>query len=263
VGGLDHHMAAIGAGIGTAASVSVSFGTSLVCFCLLDRYESRTGCCLGPSTDRQGFYRISFSSPGASALDEYKDRFTHDMTFETLFCAAQGIEPGADGLTAEISDGALRFSGAKETHGHGHYVRAIMERIGRNTARLLDDLSMDKAFPAHPGILAVGGGARSDLWMQVVADVSNRDVVRARPADSASKGAAMLCAIAMGWYRDVRACAAEWCYKIPVVSISSPRSVRSWVYDDAEAGRVLRPISTKRGRAGLQREAWRQGKKNE
>jgi len=211
VGGLDHHMAALGAGIGTVAPVSVSFGTSLVCLRLTDGFEPRAGCCMGPLTDARGFYQISFSSPGASALDDYRDRSAPEMTYEELLGSAQGIGPGADGLTAEIADGALRFNGAKNSHGAGHHVRAIMELLGRNVSGLLDDLAMEEAFRDHPAILAVGGGARSELWMRVVAEVSGVEVVRACPADTASRGAAMFSAVAAGWYGDVEACAAEWC----------------------------------------------------
>lgn len=211
VGGLDHHTAALGAGIGNVAPVSVSFGTSLVCFRCMDNYAPGIGCCMGPLTDGEGFYQISFCSPGTSVLDGYKHEYADQISYEELLHSAQDIKPGADGLSADITDGVLRFSGQRESHGRGDYVRAIMELTGRNTASLIDDLRMDDAFREHPVILAVGGGARSELWMRVISDVSGIEVIRACPPDAASKGAAMLSAVGIGWFEDVAECAGEWC----------------------------------------------------
>lgn len=124
---------------------------------------------------------------------------------------AEGIAPGANGLRAEIADGALCFSGRNGKHGQGHHVRAILELTGRTVARLLDDLGMDQAFRAKPVILGVGGGARSALWMRAVAEVSGAEVIRACPADTAAKGAAMLSSVAIGWFDDLGRCGELWC----------------------------------------------------
>ena len=51
---------------------------------------------------------------------------------------------------------------------------------------------------AEHGIL--GGGSRSALWCQIVADVRGAPVKRARSADATNLGAAVLAASAAGWY---------------------------------------------------------------
>ena len=211
VGALDHHTAALGAGIGTVAPVSVSFGTSLVCFRFMDRYEPRRGCCMGPATDEGRFYQISFTSPGTTAMDDYRSRYAAGKSYDELFLAAERVKQGADGLTANIAGGALQFSGRTDAHGEGHCVRAVMELTGRSLAGLLGDLSMDEAFRKRPVILAAGGGARSRLWMRVVAETAGVEVVPANPPDTAAKGAAMFAAVAGGWFSGLSECAAEWC----------------------------------------------------
>ncbi len=209
LGALDHHTAALGAGIGVRAGVSVSFGTSLTCFRLMEDYAPRPGCCLGPLTETDGYYQISFCSPGTSAMDQYKQEHASQMPYETFLASARSVSD-MHGMQADIADGRLQFTGATRSHRMGHYVRAIMELSGRNIASLLDDLGMDGTFHADPTILAVGGGARSELWMDVVAEVAGLKIVRACPPDTASKGAAMLSAVGVGWFKDVNACATQW-----------------------------------------------------
>ena len=53
----------------------------------------------------------------------------------------------------------------------------------------------------------MGGGSRSDLWCQIVADVSNRPAIRAHTTEATNLGAGILAATAAGWYDDVRAAA--------------------------------------------------------
>jgi xylulokinase len=177
----------------------------------MKKYVPRKGCCMGPTTGGDEYYQISFCSPGTSAMDDYRREHACEVPYEELLRSAEAVEPGAGGLTAELAGGAVRFDGENGKQGPGNYVRAIMELTGRKTASLINDLGMDNAFRAHPVILAVGGGARSDLWMRVVADVAGIEVVRASPADTASKGAAMLSAVGLGWFKDVAACINQWC----------------------------------------------------
>ena len=53
----------------------------------------------------------------------------------------------------------------------------------------------------------MGGGSRSDLWCQIVADVSNKPAIRAHTTEATNLGAGILAATAAGWYADVRAAA--------------------------------------------------------
>ena len=50
---------------------------------------------------------------------------------------------------------------------------------------------------------AVGGGSRSDLWCQILADASGRDVKRLETAEASALGAAMAAAKGAGWYKSV------------------------------------------------------------
>ena len=50
----------------------------------------------------------------------------------------------------------------------------------------------------------MGGGSRSDLWMQVKADICQTPFVRTMESEAASLGAAMLGALALGDFPDAQ-----------------------------------------------------------
>ena len=52
-------------------------------------------------------------------------------------------------------------------------------------------------------ILATGGGSRSDLWLQIKADMLGRPVRRARYRESGTAGAAIAAGLAIGIYETV------------------------------------------------------------
>jgi xylulokinase len=129
-----------------------------------------------------------------------------EAAFSGLDRMAQDVAPGADGLLfhpylrgerAPYWDPKLRasFVGLNMRHGRGHLVRAFYEGIAyalRDAARPLADAGLS------PGpISLIGGGARSDLWAQVIADVFDRPVRRPLHGD-ASYGAALLAAVGAG-----------------------------------------------------------------
>ncbi|MGH8018172.1 MAG: FGGY family carbohydrate kinase [Opitutaceae bacterium] len=72
VGGLDHHVAALGSGIGRFADVSISTGTVLAALTLVPAAEPCAGCYHGPHFDGARFYRLAFDPAGAGQLEEYQ-----------------------------------------------------------------------------------------------------------------------------------------------------------------------------------------------
>jgi xylulokinase len=126
------------------------------------------------------------------------------------------------------------FYGLTAAHGTGHLARAVMEGSAFAMRDVVERLQA-LAVPAER-ILLIGGGSRSRLWGQIRADVSGLPVLRARHADTAPLGAAMLAAVAAGLQPDLRRCAAllrpEW-------EEHAPDPDRRRLYDDAHA-RYLR-----------------------
>ena len=76
------------------------------------------------------------------------------------------------------------------------FVRALLEGVSymlRENLELLDQISGDAGTP----LISMGGGAKSSLWCQIKADVTGRKVIVKKESETASLGAAMLCAMGL------------------------------------------------------------------
>jgi sugar (pentulose or hexulose) kinase len=109
-------------------------------------------------------------------------------------------DPAASGIT-------IGWTGA---HGPAHFYRAILEGIAFEQ-RLLGE-GMATAMAAATGrpfgeYVALGGGSRSDLWCQIVADVTGVPIVRAATVEATCLGAGILAAVAAQWYPNATAAA--------------------------------------------------------
>ncbi len=201
VGSLDHHVAAIGAGLDRLAPVSESTGTVLAALRSSNEYRPNPAYCTGSGTHREGYFNLAFSGNGAGALEWYRNHHAPEFTIEGLLELAGGVPAGCDGLVAqpcpETFPGLEGFLNVQRFHGHGHYVRAILESVAANLAELVGVL-----FPSDfPGALvATGGGAQSDLWLRIKATLLELPVIRPRCKESACLGAAMFAACAAGWF---------------------------------------------------------------
>ena len=211
VGSLDHHVAAIGAGVGHVAEVSESTGTVVACLRCVDEFPSRAGTCAGPGLGGRGYHVLAFDGNGAGALEWYQREHASDLTIEDLLALAEKVPPGCDGLTALPSangyDGLEGFRGRGPRHGRGHFVRAILESTAGTLAELVDSLCPDDR-PKR--IVATGGGARSKLWLRMKAELIGAKFVVPRCNEPACLGAAMLAAAAAGWFEDGQQAAAAW-----------------------------------------------------
>ena len=106
--------------------------------------------------------------------------------------------PDARGLLLGLSLG----------HGRGDIARALMEGTGYEVATCLDGLRDIGIRPEE--LVVIGGGARSDLWAQIKADILGCPVYRPRYTEAASLGAAILAGAAVGLIADPEATAREW-----------------------------------------------------
>ena len=62
--------------------------------------------------------------------------------------------------------------------------------------------------------IAIGGGASSDLWCQIVADASGKSVRRSRTVEASSLGAAICAAVGAGWFPSAKEAAESMCGEI-------------------------------------------------
>jgi len=111
-------------------------------------------------------------------------------------------------------------------HGRAELARAVLEGVALNARWLLDAVERLAGKRLEP-IRLVGGGARSTVWAQILADVLRRELWQmAQPQMATVRGAGMLAAVAMGWtdWRSLERCT-------PVQARFAPDPARVRLYD--------------------------------
>lgn len=112
--------------------------------------------------------------------------------------------PHLMGQRAPLWDADVRgsFLGLSSATTGAEMSRAVLEGVAMSARQVLDAVE-DSAGREFGSLAFVGGGARSDLWSQVHADVLGRPVRRMSITDAACFGAALLAAIGGGTYSGV------------------------------------------------------------
>ena len=129
------------------------------------------------------------------------------VDYRRLDLLAGPAPPGADGLvflpfmmgaraTRWDPDARGAWFGLTETHCVGDLARSIMEGVAYEVRACVGLLEAMGQSPRE--VVAVGGGARSALWDQILADVLGRRVGVPRQTDAASLGAMLLAGAAIG-----------------------------------------------------------------
>jgi xylulokinase len=132
---------------------------------------------------------------------------------DLLEAAAARLPPGAEGLllvpywaSAQTPywDPAARgvVFGLAGHHGKEHLFRALMEGIAFEQRLAFEGMEERLGQPIDV-LLTTGGGARSALWRQILADVTRKTVVACREPETTSLGAGIHAAAAVGWHGSV------------------------------------------------------------
>ncbi len=164
---------------------------------------------------------------GVFTLNWFVEKFANDLRYsnlnlspeEILETAAAKLPPGADGLMlvpywnyvmnpywdASASGITIGWTG---THGREHLYRAILEGIAFEQ-RLVGDAVMAAMAQRFSEYVVMGGGSQSNLWCQIVADITGVPVVRSKTTEATCLGAGILAAVAVGWYPDIKIAASS------------------------------------------------------
>jgi xylulokinase len=78
----------------------------------------------------------------------------------------------------------------------------VLEGIALEQAVATNQVARSTGVPINR-YTAVGGGAASDLWAQILADASNRAVIRTTTVEASSLGAAMAAAAGAGLFGSI------------------------------------------------------------
>jgi xylulokinase len=93
------------------------------------------------------------------------------------------------------------FFGLTLRHGRAHLIRAVLESVAYG---LRDSLELMRALGVTIEQVRVsGGGARSRLWRQILADVFESEIVVVNATEGAAYGAALLAGVGVGTFASV------------------------------------------------------------
>ena len=96
--------------------------------------------------------------------------------------------------------------GLAGNHDQAHVYRALLEGIALEQAMMTAGVEAVTGQPVTD-FIAIGGGASSDLWCQIVANASGKRVRRSATVEASSLGAAVCAAVGAGWFDDFAAAA--------------------------------------------------------
>jgi len=118
------------------------------------------------------------------------------------------------------------FLGLTFEHKRHHFIRAIMEGV---VFALRDSLEIFKDLGVKiEKVISRGGGSRSDLWLQIQADILNSEVFKSEVEEDSAFGAALLASVGAGIYRDLdEACSKTMRYTVR----KHPEEERVKLYD--------------------------------
>lgn len=218
-GGGDNAAAAVGNGIVREGLISSSIGTSGVVFADSEtpRIEpnGRLHAFCHAVPGRYHLMGVTLSAGGS--LRWWRDVGGAGLDYDGMASLAAQAPPGSEGLvflpylTGERTphmDPRARgaFVGLTLRHSQSHLTRAVMEGVTYSLGDCLD-LMAGLGVPIDE-VRATGGGARSELWRQLQADVFGLPVHRVSIEEGPAFGAALLAGVAGGGYKNVfEACA--------------------------------------------------------
>lgn len=173
--------------------------------------------------DASSYYAHKYIQGSGITTDWFVNSFMREKNMDVAQAfahaekLAKGIPAGSERLlaigllggSAMPFDSEMRglFIGHSWTHHRGHFYHALLESFSYDLALTLE--AMDRQYPEYrkQEIKLIGGGARSTIWPQLLADITGRRFVRLDREDVALWGAALLSAAGTGNLADLHSTA--------------------------------------------------------
>ncbi len=243
----DGQSAQLGTGVTAPGAAYLNLGSGIVSGTYSDNYSYGMDYRVLSAGVPRGYTLETFIGGGTYNIVWFVEKFAGvdtralglDLSPEQILeTAAAQLPPGADGLMIlPYWTGALTpywdhhargvVVGLKGVHGKSHMYRAILEGIAYEQRLLTDGAERVLEAPVHT-LIVLGGGSRSRVWCQIIADVMHREVDVVREPESTCLGSGMLAAAAVGIHPSIREAAA---HMSGVAARFEPDAATSSVYD--------------------------------
>lgn len=243
-GGGDQAAQAVGVGVVQSGIIALTLGTSGVVFASTNEPfiepEGRLHAFCHSVPGRWHLMGVMLSAAGS--LRWYRDTLAPGVDFDSLLAPAKDVPPGSEGLlflpylTGErtphpdpLARGA--FVGLTVRHNQAHFSRAVIEGVAfglRDSFELMKSAGLAEITQVRVS----GGGAKSPLWRQILADTLNAELVTVNTTEGAAYGAALLAGVGVGAWADVdTACQTS----IKITGSTQPQADGAAKYDQVYA----------------------------
>lgn len=250
-GGGDCAAQAVGSGIVEEGKVSVTLGTSGVVFAQSDEYR------VEPNGKLHAFchavpgkwHLMGVMLSAAGSFQWYKNQFGEsehsieseggENAYDRLTENASQVGAGSEGLfflpylsgeRTPHPDPYARgcFIGISLRHQKKHFTRSVLEGVSYG---LNDSLSLMRELGLNPKeTILTGGGARSGLWKQMLADIFSTECSLVNAVEGAAYGAAILAAVGVGGFSSVPEACKSWIQKTEMIKPGSDQEIYSKNY---------------------------------
>jgi xylulokinase len=214
-GGGDQAAGGVGVGAVESGIIALALGTSGVVFAPTDapliQPEGRLHAFCHAVPDKWHFMGVMLSAAGS--LQWYRDTLAPDVGFDALVEEAAAITPGSGGLlflpylTGErtphpdpLARGA--WVGLTVRHTRPSLTRAVLEGVAfgiKDSFTLIQEAGLGSINQVRIS----GGGAKSPVWRQIMADVLGIELVTVNTTEGAAFGAALLAGVGAGLFGSV------------------------------------------------------------
>jgi len=207
-GANDQTANAIGAGLVDEKEMLIVLGTALIVFKVLGPTEKP--CARGfwnPYPVPGKTYQLGYTNNGCGTLDWARQLLAPEIGYPELFEHASRVPAGCEGVTCLIdldgravaggSDYRGVFAGLSRKTDRWCLLRSVLEGVACGVRELSGELNWDVS---GKDIRAVGGGARSDLWLQIHANLLNATLRRLGHDQSGVVGGAIMAAVGAGLF---------------------------------------------------------------
>lgn len=237
---IDQVAAAVGAGNIAPGMITETTGGALAVCATVDRpvYDPQLRVGLYRHAVPGLFVLLPWVPTAGMILRWFRDEFGEGRDYAALEGLAASVPAGSDGLIllphfSGMNSPAVNpeargvFYGVTLGHRKAHFIRAILEAIA---FALRDNLNLLAETGVHcDEVVALGGAARSRLWLQIKADVLQRNIKVMRCDEATSLGTAVLAAVGIGAFGNIAEAVKAMVH--PATTIAPNAELRS-VYDE-------------------------------
>lgn len=237
----DQYAGALGAGNCVPGIVSATLGTCLALVTLTSDSDlslpAGLYCGAFPATPYR--FVLAYAKTAGVVLEWLAERFFPGKSMAEIDALAAAVPEGArgvrvlphfDGVVSPTPNSSVRGFVGGLTLGHtgADIYRAALESLAFDMRENLE--AMRRAGLMPEVVRAIGGGAKSDLWAQMSADVCGLSVERPRVTEAATLGAAIIAAVGSGRFSSVQECSSKFCQ---TERVFRPRQATRQVYEEA------------------------------